>query len=175
VKNVPNCLPLVSGSTANASSRRSEALATACWSVARNRPQPETHRVSHSGALWPLKSRQISRKDRPASFSLASICSAASRSNSSSAGVKIPGRLPVASLISVLCLREPKKELQPSLAMTLAMSRSPRYPTLPSRLTPSSFCASTANSIGRFKNTCLQKPFTIMLTASSVDRPRCLQ
>jgi hypothetical protein len=49
------------------------------------------------------------------------------------------------------------------------------YPTLPSKLTPSNFCASTANSIGRFKNTCLQKPFTIMLTASSADRPRCLQ
>src|SRR5262249_21312252 len=52
----------------------------------------------------------------------------------------------------------------------------PRYqPTLPSRLTPSSFCASTANSIGRLRNTCLQKPLTIMFTASSVESPRCLQ
>ncbi len=49
------------------------------------------------------------------------------------------------------------------------------HPTLPSRLTPSSFCASTANSIGSFRNTCLQKPLTIMFTASSADRPRCLQ
>src|SRR5262249_37595887 len=47
------------------------------------------------------------------------------------------------------------------------------YPTLPSRLTPSSFWASTANSIGSSLNTSLQKPFTIMLTASSVPIPRC--
>src|SRR5262245_51165348 len=49
------------------------------------------------------------------------------------------------------------------------------YPTLPSKLTPSSFCASTANSIGSSRNTSLQKPLTIMFTASSADRPRCLQ
>ena len=33
------------------------------------------------------------------------------------------------------------------------------YPTLPSRLTPSSFCASTANSMGSSRKTSLQKPF----------------
>ena len=49
------------------------------------------------------------------------------------------------------------------------------YPTLPSRLTPSSFCASTANSIGSSRKTSLQKPLTIMLTAFSAEMPRCLQ
>ena len=41
-------------------------------------------------------------------------------------------------------------------------------PTDPSSLTLSSFCASTANSIGSSRKTSLQKPLTIMLTASSV-------
>src|SRR2546426_8072545 len=50
-----------------------------------------------------------------------------------------------------------------------------RHPTLPSRLMPSSRCASTANSIGSSLKTSLQKPFTIMLIASSAARPRCLQ
>ncbi len=48
-------------------------------------------------------------------------------------------------------------------------------PTLPSRLTPRSFCASTANSIGNSRKTSLQKPFTIMFVASWVERPRWLQ
>src|SRR5713226_8599564 len=47
------------------------------------------------------------------------------------------------------------------------------YPTLPSRLTFSSFCASTANSMGSSRNTRLQKPFTIIETASSALSPRC--
>src|ERR1041385_8606101 len=38
------------------------------------------------------------------------------------------------------------------------------YPTLPSRLMPSSRCASTANSMGSSLKTSLQKPFTIMPT-----------
>ncbi len=50
-----------------------------------------------------------------------------------------------------------------------------RYPTLPSRLTLSSFWASTANSIGSSRKTSLQNPLTIRLTASSVDSPRCRQ
>src|SRR5262245_27020693 len=50
-----------------------------------------------------------------------------------------------------------------------------QQPTLPSVLTLSSFCASTANSIGSWRKTSLQKPLTIMLTASSVDSPRCRQ
>ena len=49
------------------------------------------------------------------------------------------------------------------------------HPTAPSRLTASRFCASTANSIGSSRNTCRQKPFTIMLTASSAEMPRCRQ
>src|SRR4030095_16326659 len=49
------------------------------------------------------------------------------------------------------------------------------YPTLPSRLTPRSLRASTANSIGSFCKTCLQKPLMIVDTASSTDSPRCWQ
>src|SRR5207253_7447513 len=48
-----------------------------------------------------------------------------------------------------------------------------RHPTLPSRLMPSSRCASTANSMGSSLKTSLQKPFTIIETASSADSPRC--
>ena len=48
-------------------------------------------------------------------------------------------------------------------------------PTLPSRLTPISFCASTANSIGSSRKTFLQKPLTIRFTASSLEMPRWLQ
>ena len=51
----------------------------------------------------------------------------------------------------------------------------PVQPTLPSRLTSSSFCASTANSIGSSRKTSLQKPLTIIDTASSVEMPRCRQ
>ena len=47
------------------------------------------------------------------------------------------------------------------------------YPTLPSRLTPSSLRASTANSIGSSCSTCLQKPLMIVDTASSAESPRC--
>ncbi len=46
------------------------------------------------------------------------------------------------------------------------------YPTLPSRLTLRSFWASTANSMGSSLKTRLQKPLTIMETASSAFRPR---
>src|SRR5205814_10063281 len=46
-------------------------------------------------------------------------------------------------------------------------------PTLPSRLIPSNRCASTANSIGSSLKTSLQKPFTIIDTASSAESPRC--
>src|SRR5256885_7710252 len=48
-----------------------------------------------------------------------------------------------------------------------------RHPTLPSRLIPSSRCASTANSIGSSLKTSLQNPLTIIETASSADKPRC--
>ena len=46
------------------------------------------------------------------------------------------------------------------------------HPTEPSRLTSSSFLASTANSIGSSRNTDLQKPSTIIDTASSSPMPR---
>ena len=48
-------------------------------------------------------------------------------------------------------------------------------PTAPSRLTDNRFCASTANSIGSSLKTALQKPLTIMLTASSCEIPRLRQ
>src|SRR5262249_28117800 len=49
------------------------------------------------------------------------------------------------------------------------------HPTLPSRLIEISFCASTANSIGSCCSTSLTKPLTTSATASSSDRPRCMQ
>ena len=49
------------------------------------------------------------------------------------------------------------------------------HPTAPSSETSSSFFASTANSIGNSLNTCLQKPSTIIDTASSSPMPRARQ
>ena len=49
------------------------------------------------------------------------------------------------------------------------------HPTAPSSDTSSSFFASTANSIGNSLNTCLQKPSTIIDTASSSPMPRLRQ
>src|SRR5690606_11277942 len=48
-------------------------------------------------------------------------------------------------------------------------------PTLPSMLTASSFCASTANSIGSSFSTSLQNPLTMRLSASSCESPRWRQ
>ena len=45
-------------------------------------------------------------------------------------------------------------------------------PTDPSREIPSSFCASTANSIGSCWSTSRAKPLTINATAASASRPR---
>src|SRR5665647_5843 len=47
------------------------------------------------------------------------------------------------------------------------------HPTLPSSLSPSNLVASTANSIGSWRNTSLQKPLMIIETASSAPMPRC--
>jgi len=49
-----------------------------------------------------------------------------------------------------------------------------RHPTLPSRLIPSSFCASTANSMGSCFSTSRAKPLTISATALSASRPRLI-
>ena len=49
------------------------------------------------------------------------------------------------------------------------------HPTLPSRLMPRSFCASTANSMGSSLRTCRAKPLTIIETASSSLMPRWRQ
>ena len=49
------------------------------------------------------------------------------------------------------------------------------YPTLPSKLTVRSFCASTANSIGSLLKTSLAYPLTIRATASSSEIPLWLQ
>src|SRR5690606_3811842 len=46
------------------------------------------------------------------------------------------------------------------------------HPTEPSSETSSSFLASTANSIGSSRKTCLQNPSTISETASSSEMPR---
>ena len=48
------------------------------------------------------------------------------------------------------------------------------HPTEPSKLIPSSFCASTANSIGNCCSTSFAKPLTISATASSASSPRCI-
>ncbi len=48
------------------------------------------------------------------------------------------------------------------------------HPTLPSRLIPISFCASTANSIGNCWMTSRTNPLTIKATAASSSRPRLL-
>ena len=48
-------------------------------------------------------------------------------------------------------------------------------PTLPSSEIATSFCASTANSIGSSCSTSLQKPLTMSAVASSSSRPRCMQ
>src|SRR3546814_20776605 len=48
-------------------------------------------------------------------------------------------------------------------------------PTAPSSEPSSSFLASTANSIGSSRKTCLQKPSTIIETASSSPLPRLRQ
>jgi FeS assembly ATPase SufC len=57
----------------------------------------------------------------------------------------------------------------------VAQAFRPAYTTEPSSATDSSFCASTANSIGSSRKTSLQKPLTIMFTASSVGIPRWRQ
>ena len=49
------------------------------------------------------------------------------------------------------------------------------YPTLPSRLMPMSFCASTANSMGSSCMTSRQNPLTMRATAVSSSRPRWRQ
>lgn len=49
------------------------------------------------------------------------------------------------------------------------------YPTLPSSEMPTSFCASTANSMGRVCMTSLQKPLTIIDVALSGSSPRWRQ
>src|ERR1051326_3691243 len=51
----------------------------------------------------------------------------------------------------------------------------PTHPTLPSSEMPTSFCASTANSIGSCCSPSRQKPLTISATASSCGMPRCRQ
>ena len=48
-------------------------------------------------------------------------------------------------------------------------------PTEPSKLMPMRFCVSAMNSIGSFCSTSRTKPFTTSATASSCDRPRCMQ
>ena len=74
-----------------------------------------------------------------------------------------------------LCCREMWTRRQSAALETQRWVAQRAQPTLPSRLIPSSFCASTANSIGNSARTSLQKPLTIMEMASSVEIPRWLQ
>ena len=60
-------------------------------------------------------------------------------------------------------------ELRIGVAARIARSQQAIIPTLPSRLMPSSFCASTANSIGSCLSTSRAKPLTIRATASSAS------
>src|SRR5262249_32191637 len=53
-------------------------------------------------------------------------------------------------------------------------SKRGHHPTDPSRLMATSFCASTANSMGSSCRTSRTKPLTSNATASSSGRPRCM-
>lgn len=79
-----------------------------------------------------------------------------------------PGWPDVSKLAQVF-FQSPSKSEQVSSPNVL---RDP-HPTLPSKLIATSFCASTANSIGSFCITSRTKPLTSRATASSCDRPRC--
>jgi hypothetical protein len=70
---------------------------------------------------------------------------------------------------------DPLEDLELVLDARAEVPDREHQPTLPSRLTPSSFVASTANSMGRFLKTSLQKPLMIIDTAFSPESPRCLQ
>ena len=70
--------------------------------------------------------------------------------------------LPMLFAGGLLCCRQSNSVLRP-------------YPTLPSNDIANSFCASTANSIGSLFSTSFAYPFTIMLMACSVSKPRCRQ
>lgn len=61
-----------------------------------------------------------------------------------------------------------------SLSQKFALDNGNAHPTLPSNEIPSSFCASTANSIGSCLSTSRAKPLTINATASSAESPRCI-
>src|SRR5262249_28599517 len=67
------------------------------------------------------------------------------------------------------------EDVRPVLDARTQTADRQHQPMLPSKLTPSSFVASTANSIGRFLKTSLQKPLMIIDTALSPEIPRCLQ
>gem|GEM_PF-5587267 len=54
------------------------------------------------------------------------------------------------------------------------IDRFERHPTLPSSEIATSFCASTANSIGSSCSTSRTKPLTSRATASSCESPRCM-
>src|SRR4028118_1019652 len=62
--------------------------------------------------------------------------------------------------------------LRPAVEVGLVARR--HHPTLPSSEIPSSFCASTANSIGSCCSTSFAKPLTISATESSAFNPRLM-
>ncbi len=60
------------------------------------------------------------------------------------------------------------------LSVFISLHKCLDHPTDPSSEIPSSFCASTANSIGNCCSTSRAKPFTISATALSESSPRCI-
>ena len=143
-------------------------ISTGYWN-ARNRPS----RARSSGSR--------SSRSRPLNVADPPVTSMPSRPASAPARVLLPEPLgpmmawtspePTVRSIPFRICRSPAFACKPRISII----DSRPYPTLPSRLTLSSFWASTANSIGSSRKTSLQNPLTMRLTASSVERPRWRQ
>src|SRR5881396_1816421 len=87
--------------------------------------------------------------------------------------VRSHDRVHLAGVDGEVDAREDLPSLDRGVEVLDLQQRTLAQPTLPSRLMPSNRCASTANSIGSSLKTSLQKPLTIIDTASSAERPRC--
>ena len=138
---------------------RLAASVDACSQVAvRVRGSRPTSRIATQAAV-----HFDSAIDRPAEHRLpigcAVLVSRPSRSRS------IDGRQQI--VIRLRCSFQLQRRAEPSRNVS-----GKHHPTLPSRLIPSSFCASTANSIGSCFSTSRAKPLTISATALSASSPR---
>ena len=85
------------------------------------------------------------------------------------AGLVGPGRLS-----ELRCDNSGRRRHRRTLNQSEQNETNANHPTLPSRLIPNNFCASTANSIGSCCSTSRAKPLTISATASSWLRPRLI-